>query len=307
VKTLLRNALIVVAVLSAGTAASAAPAGGPKKTIAVGGFEGSSGGAADADGLSAMLTAALLKDQHFVLVERQAMNQIQWEQQASQSGAVVPGGAAQSGRLVGASVLVRGTVTKFDPSSGGGSISLGGLNLLGGRNGGSLGVSDRTAVVEIALRLIDTSTGRIIASSSARGTASAKGFDASLYQRRGLSFGVSGFSETPIGQACQQAIDNAVKQIDAGMEQVPWSSSIVENTGDEIYVAGGTDEGMEAGTTLHVYRKVRDLTDPATGAVLETITSNVGTIQVREVHDKLSVATFVNGQPPARGDIVKLN
>jgi len=270
--------------------------GGPKKTIAVGGFEAAAGSPESGDGLSAMLTTALLKDPHFIVVERQAMDQIHWEQQAS---------GAPPGQVIGAGVLIRGTVTKFDPHSGGASMALGGL--LGSREAGSLGIGSSTAVVEITLRLIDTANGRIIASSSARGEASASNFDASLYQRRGLSIGVGGFSETPMGQACEKAIDKAVGVIDAAMEQVPWSSTIVDNDGDQIFVSGGADAGLQPGTTLHVYRKVKDLTDPATGAVLETITSAVGTIQVRDVHDKVSIAAFVAGAPPMRGDIVRLD
>ncbi len=296
----------IVSLLLLGGAAhadpSALPGGGPRKTIAVGGFEQGEGGAASADGLSAMLTAALLKDPHFVVVERQAMPQLQWEQQAA--GAMQPGSTPQSGQLLGASVLVRGTVTKFDPHAGGGGVSLGGFNVFGS-NAGSLGVGGQTAVVEVSLRLIDTTTGRVIASSSARGTSASKGFDVALYQRRGFSIGANGFSETPMGQACQQAIDAAVKQIDSGMERVPWNSAVVENTGDRIYVAGGVDENLQVGTRLKVYRKLRDITD-LSGAVLETITQPVATIELREVHDTVSVAAMVDGSPPLRGDLVKV-
>lgn len=287
--------------------ADGVPGGGLRKTIAVGGFDSAAESPTSGDGLSAMLVTALLKDSHFIVVERQAMPQLQWDQQAGQSGATVSGTSPQAGQLIGASVLVRGTVTKFDPHSGGGGVSLGGLGLFGRGDAGGVGITGQTATVEIKLRFIDTSTGRIIAGGSATGSASATGFDASFYQSRGLPFGVNGFSETPLGQASQKAIDNAVAKIDQAMEQVPWMSSIVENTGDEIYVAGGADENMQASTMLHVYRKVRDLTDPATGAVLETVTSTVGMIRMREVHDKVSVASYVDGSPPARGDIVKLN
>jgi len=298
--------LAVVAVLAVCGAADADPGhSGPRKTIAVGGFDAveTTGGATTADGLAAMLTAALLKDRRFVVVERQAMAQIQWEQQLGQSGVAAQGTTPAPGQMIGASVLVRGTVTKFDPHASGGSFGIGGPGLFGG-TAGALGVSNERAVVEINLRLIDTATGRIIDSSTASGSASAGGFDIRTYSHSGMSIGGSAFTESPLGKACQDAVNRAVERIGSGMEHVAWSALVVENTGDQLFIDAGADQNMQPGMTLHVIRKIRDLTDPATGAVLETLTEPVGDIQLREIHDKVSTAVVTSGSQPSRGDIV---
>ncbi|HEY0301303.1 MAG TPA: CsgG/HfaB family protein, partial [Rhizomicrobium sp.] len=262
-------------------------------------------GAATADGVSAMLTAALVKDGRFVVVERQAMTQIQWEQQLGQAGNAANGTAPSSGQLIGAGVLVRGTVTKFDPRGGGGGLSIGGAGLFGGVPG-TLGVNSQTAVVEIALRLIDTTTGQVIDSATASGTASATGFAVRAYTH-GLAIGGNGFAETPLGKACEDAVNHAVARIDLGMARAPWSALVVEGGIGTVYINAGARQNLRPGMTLSVSRNVHTLTDPATGVVLETITQPIAKLQIRDVHDTVSIATLVSGDAPLRGDIVRLD
>ena len=64
----------------------------------------------------------------------------------------------------------------------GGGISLG-SSMFGGNSG--VGMSGNTAVVEISLRLIDATTGQVISTSKAEGSASSKEFNATLYERDG--------------------------------------------------------------------------------------------------------------------------
>ncbi len=278
---------------------------GPKKTVAVGIFEAPQtlGGVGTGEGLSAMLTQALLKDGRVVVLERIAFGDIQGEQQLGQVGASTPDTAPKLGQLIGASVLIRGTVTKFNPQADGGSIGFG----LPFSSGGSIfGVNTQQAVVEIALRLIDPSTSQVIAVTAASGTASARGFNAELYKSDGMRIGGTGFQATPLGEAADKAIKQAVEQITASLGKVPWSAVVIDNINGAIFVSAGADRAVRAGTTLHVYRKVRDLTDPATGVVLDTLTDAVGTIQIQNVRDKTSLARVTGGGQPIRGDLLRL-
>jgi hypothetical protein len=59
--------------------------------------------------------------------------------------------------------------------------------------------------------------------------------------------------------------------------------------------------------TLHVYRRGKVLTDPDTGIVLDTLLTPVGTVRIDSVRDKVSIATLLSGDPPARGDLVRLD
>ncbi len=305
----MRRHLCIAAALVVFTAGAAgAPYVGPRKTIAVGGFEAAEtmGGAATADGLSAMLTAALVKDGRFVVAERNAMAQIQWEQTLGQTGGAAPGTAPPPGQLIGAGVLVRGTVTKFDPKAHGATFGIGGPSLFGSA-AGTIGLSGSQAIVEVTLRMIDTTTGQVIDTSSATGTASSGGFDVQSYHASGMQIGGGAFAESPLGKACEDAVNHALEHINLGMEHAPWSALIVDNTGDQIFLNAGANQNMQPGMKLHVIRKVRVLTDPATGVVLETITQPLADIEVKEVHEKVSIATLVSGSPPARGDVARLN
>jgi curli biogenesis system outer membrane secretion channel CsgG len=285
--------------------AGTVPHGGPKKSVSVVGFEAPElvQGGATPEELAALLVNALLKDGRFVVVERMAMADVQTEQALGQGGAVVAETAAQAGHFLGASAIIKGTVTKFEPAARGGSLGVGGIPFLGG---GGLGLNSTTSVVEISLRLIDTTTSQIIYTGTATGSASARALQVQG-TTHGYDWNSGGFMKTPLGEALQDAIQKSVDKIAAGMARVPWSASVIESSGTSVYITAGADQGIEPGMTLRVYHKNRELTDPTTGAVLDVMMDPVGTIQIATVRDKISIATITEGNPPARGDVVKLN
>jgi curli biogenesis system outer membrane secretion channel CsgG len=271
----------------------------PKKTVAVVGFEAPElvQGGATADELTALLVDALLRDGRFVVLERAALADVQSEQQLAH------GGASGTGHVQGASALIRGTVTKFEPAASGGSLGLGNVPFLGG---GGANATARTAEVSISLRVIDPTTGQILFVGSASGSATTKSVNvdasAGLYNWSG-----GAFLKTPLGEALQDAIRKSVGQIAIGMAKVPWSASVIDSDGTSVYITAGLDQGVWTGAVFHVYRKGKVLTDPSTGATLDVLYDSVGTIQVQTVRDKISIATITSGSPPARGDIVRIN
>jgi len=124
---------------------------------------------------------------------------------------------------------------------------------------------------------------------------------------RGPTVGATTFRNTPLGEAAESAINSAVKQVAMSMNNVPWSAPVVAFDDGKVYVGAGFAQNLRAGTTLRVYRKDRILTDPNTGVVLEILMKNVGTIQIQSVRDKVSVGIVTGGDPPARGDLAKLD
>jgi curli biogenesis system outer membrane secretion channel CsgG len=286
---------------------------GPKKTVfvdVVGAAEAMAGGAQAVgttnEGLNAMLVDALLRDGRFVVVERVALGDIQLEQQLGKGGATTAETAAASGQMLGASAIVRATVTKFESAAGGGGLQMG--LPLGRFLSGAAGVTGQHAMVEFNLRIIDTSTGQVVSTSKASGTASSTSANVSATNNRsGANVGTTAFQNTPLGEAAESAIGAAVKQIALGMENVPWSALVVAFDADNVYVSAGAAQNLKAGAALHVYRKGKVLTDPATGVVLETLMTNVGTIQIQSVNAKVSIGKVTGGDPPARGDLVKFD
>jgi hypothetical protein len=230
---------------------------------------------------------------------------VQAEQGLGQSGATNAETAAKPNQLIGASALIRGAVIKYEPAAGGASVGVAGLPM-GSWFGSRATASHKQAVLVIQLRLIDTTTGQVISTSTAEGTASANDVSADVVNgKTGMALGGELFQNTPIGQAAQDAIKKAVEQIAAGMRSVPWSAPIVDASGT-IYVGAGADRNLTAGTTLVVYRTGKVLTDPGTGETLDIEMQRVGEIQIDSVRAKVSTATLKDGDPPMRGDVCKL-
>lgn len=256
---------------------------GLRKTIAVDTFRATEavGGSITADGMTAMLTQALVEDGRFLVIED------------------------GDGGPMAASAIVRGAVTKYEAAAGGGGMSISG-GPLGGLLGGRASTRNQTAVIEIALRLVDASTGQVISTSSAEGRASSRTSEAGLVDNWGGGrLGGEIFRATPIGQAGQDAIVRAVDQIASGMRRVAWSAMVVEATEGGVYLNAGADRNVQPGLTLNVWRPGRTLTDPGTGEVLDVEMARIGSVRIETVRDRLSIASVVDGEPPMRGDVLK--
>jgi len=305
-----RNAILAYAatlLLSAPALAqnASAPFNGLKKSVTVAAFEAPelTVGGATADELNALLVDALLRDGRFVVLERATLVDMTNEQTLSQGGAVAAGGVAQPARFLTGSAIIRGTVTKFDPGTHGGSLSVGGFPFLGG---GGLGVSSQTAEVTISLRVIDSTTGQVLHMGSAKGHATTKSIQVQA-RTGGYDWNGGSFLKTPLGEALQDAIRKTVDEIGLAMAKVPWSALVSEFDSGNVYLTAGENQGVAEGQIFHVYRKGKVLTDPASGVVLDVLLDPVGTIQVRSVREKISIATVISGEAPARGDVVKVD
>ena len=127
-----------------------------KKRVAVSRFEDRSGGGYShlGEGISDMLATALVKSGKFIVVERQDLEKIMQEQKLGESGLVTEQSAAKVGKLLGVDLLVIGSVSEFGTSQReiGASVPL---------FGGS--ITQKNARAAIDLRLVNTTTGEIIA------------------------------------------------------------------------------------------------------------------------------------------------
>ena len=306
-----------------GQAALPLPPNGPKKRIAVARFDAS--GAIDGqypgwnigDGLAAQLTTALLNSGHFIVVERGELAGVLREQEMAAQKIVSKETATQIGRLLGAQFLVRGSVTEFSQSAGGGGVRAGvgtgifgggpfGGILGGGGLGGALGLQTTHGVVAMDLRLIDTTTGQVLQSQRAEAKLEQRGVSADINVKQ-VAFGGDAFDKTVLGQATRQAIDQAVAFIIRSMAPMPWTARVVEVAGDQVYINAGTSAGLKPGDLFTVTAVVKELTDPDSGAVLATVEDTRGEIEVVSVQEKLSIARMRMPFETKRGDLVKFS
>lgn len=285
-----------------------APYTGVKKRIAVAKFDAVVISAAHftgwdiGGGLAAQLTTALVESGRFVVVERAILSDILREQQLGAQRLVPKETAAQVGKLIGAQVLIVGSVTEFEQAEKGGSLGIG----LGGRSMGlGLGGQAIEGHVGMDVRLVDTTTGQVLTSKRVEAKASATGVSLTV-DTRDVTFGGDAFYKTPIGQAARQAIHEAVALIVREMEGVPWTGRVADLLGDRVLVNAGQDMNLRTGMVLVVSGVVKEVTDPATGVSLGVIEALLGEIQIEQVQEKFSVARLITGSLPKRGDLLRL-
>lgn len=284
---------------------------GPMRTVTVGGFQ-SMGAFTEkygdwdiGSGLSAMLTSALVDSGRFIVVERAALSDILSEQELTAAGlSNGSNAAAQTGQLMGVQLLIYGAVTEFDNRLKSGGFSIGVSKSLWK---GGAGRKKTEGIVAFDFRVVNTSTGEIIESHSVSKTITAKGFDISVGYKD-VSMGDRNFSKTPLGQASREAITQAVHLIAESAANTNWTGSVVEIEGREIYLNAGHTSGVQAGDEFIVEHIDRVMTDPETGEVLLVRKTELGTLRVMDVLEKLSVGVFepTGNQSPQRGDLVIL-
>ena len=119
-------------------------------------------------GISDMLVDKLLKDGKYRLVERSALDKILAEQNFSNSDRADSNTAAKIGKVLGVDAIIIGSITQFGRDDqhtnvGGGGYGLGRFGL------GGVGTSKAKAVVGITARVINVSTGEILASVQGQG------------------------------------------------------------------------------------------------------------------------------------------
>ncbi len=279
-----------------------------KKRIAVMRFESTDkfGGGDVGEGLSAMLSNELSKSGRFIIVERAALPDILGEQTLAKKGLTTPQSGAKTGKLLGAQILVRGTVTDFESSKkgGGGQISLSGTRL---PIGGVIGGASMTAHIAIDLRLIDATTGEIIDTYEAEGEAkgSSSHFGIS-HTGTGLGLGTEQFKKTPLGKAARNIIKDMVARIIEKADDIPWTGRISDVSDGKVYVNAGKDVGLSSGDTLNIYVVSKEITDPETGAILGVEEHRLGSLRIDSVKPKYSTGTLLEGSEPKSGDIVRI-
>jgi curli biogenesis system outer membrane secretion channel CsgG len=298
-RVVLSLAGVAVAGLFPSTAATGATL---KKIVAVSRFENKTawkGQVSLDDGMADQLTDALMQSGQFVVLERQTLGDVVAEQDLANSGRAQKSQSAQTGKLVNAQILVKGTVTEFENKSEGSDSGV-------GFGGFKVGAKREEAHVGLIIRLIDTTTGEVLDSQRVEGKATAGGTSFGM-NVAGVQFGTSGFAKTPLGKATQMAIDNAVNIIATKLKTIPFQARIVKVSGDdEVLISGGQKTGISEGDVFTIYSVGEALVDPATGEQLGSELEKKGTVKVTKVEEKYAKAKSDGSLKGVRaGDIVK--
>jgi len=267
-------------------------------------------------GIADLLVTGLVKDGSYSVIERKALDKIMAEQNFSNSNRADPTSAAKIGKLLGVDAILVGSITKFGNETkktglGGSGGNWGGYGL------GGFGHSKSNANVGIDARLVNVDTGEIMAVAEGQGTSSRSstsmnggggswhGFGAGH-----ADFGSSDFQNTIIGEATKNAVDDLTKSLVGDVGKVGVRTITVEGLvaavdGGQIILNVGGRAGVKVGDQLSVMRVTKEIKDPATGAVIRRLTTNIGVVKATDVDDASAVCSPVSGTDFKVGDAVK--
>jgi curli biogenesis system outer membrane secretion channel CsgG len=168
-------------------------------------------------GIADLIVDGLVEDGTYRVIERKRLDAILAEQNFSNSDRADPAAAkvAKLGKALGVKFLIVGSITRFGMEDK--SMKVGGGGWGGGKFGlGEVGTKKGKATVAIAARLIDTSTGEIMAVAKSDGTSSRSGLllgGAANHAGGGIEFGSSNFRETVLGEATEAAVKGVVAKL----------------------------------------------------------------------------------------------
>jgi curli biogenesis system outer membrane secretion channel CsgG len=170
------------------------------------------------NGMADMLNDALLKSNRFIVLERQTLTDVLQEQDLAASGRVSRETGAPIGAIEGADLLIKGSVTEFEPGSAGAGAAGAAAGFFGWPGavvGGVLG-SVRQSHVAIIIQVIDAKTSRLLFSTTVEGKANDFNLGGLLGGFGGSGGGVGGlgtWQKTPVEKAIRIAILEAVKEL----------------------------------------------------------------------------------------------
>lgn len=236
------------------------------------------------------LVTQLVKSNKFTVIERAQLQAILQEQQLGASGLTNPGTAAKIGQLLGAQLIMTGSITQF-------SIERTQLGIRG------IGGSYSKAESKLDVRVVDTTTGEILLAAEGTGSKRMGG---------GYFKGVSGertFDAGAAAEALRPAVEHVVQEIvgqtfnvTSLTPPVP-AAQIVGARDGSFYINKGQGAGIKVGQRFAVQHVVDEIKD-ADGRLLDKVIEETGVLEVTQVLSQSAVCKLVSGKA-AVNDTVK--
>lgn len=284
-----------ITLVQAETTIPAPPEGNLRYSITVSKFKNEAGwhGQWDlGDGFTTIMTNILYESGWFIVLGDSEMRDAAMaEQDFGASGRTAKGKkTAQIGRMTPAQLLVRGSITHVqdDTGSAGGGFNFKGI---------SIGGSGGQAELNITIYLVDSETGQVKASTDVIGRSGKRGFTLGYHgsELGGLTGAGGAQQKDNVGKAAEDAVGQAVQFLIQQLEGIPWEGSIVMVKGNDIIINRGSREGVQVGRKFKV-GSVEQLVDPDTGEVLDSEMTQVGTLVVNKVKEKIAYCTAESGK-----------
>lgn len=272
-----------------------------KRSIAVAPI-GSTGGTVSwisGEALQAQMITELDKTGRYRVVERENLAGILQEQDLAAQGRMRKGSGAKSGDLEGAQLMIKCIITDAEEATSDGTS--GGF--------GGFGGSKKKTVYRVTMdvRVYDTTTGLILDTANIS-TEQVKKSKGGGFGIGGLRLGKSKSKGDTTGDITRELIRKCIAAVDKVAEVHAWKSKVLTVRGDKIIILGGSRDGLEPNMKFTLFELGEALIDEDTGEVLdEGEETEIGTIQLTKVKDKISYATMASGTgTAAKGNVVRL-
>ncbi len=232
-----------------------------------------------------ILEGELQRSGKFMMVSHSGMDEVLNLQAVGQSGVINPSTVVEAGRLVGANAIINGSVSEFGIKKSGFSVP------------GVVGTKALLARAVVDIHLIDGTTGVIIMSETAEGTAETSA-------TKILNIGGEGtYDETLAGKALRGAVASLVEKITAKLNEVPWEGFILSSEGQSAFITGGADVGLRSGMEFEVMTAGKQVTAP-NGKTYSLPGQTKGLLQVTDVMPDIAQGRIVSGHA-AKDDVVR--
>lgn len=176
-----------------------------------------------AGGLRDMMINALFNSRRFIVLERQNIDKIGWEQEFSHSASVGNKTRVPVGQIEGAELLLIGSLNTLDAKQSGGNIGgvissvisqMGYFGTPNAEQSTEADLSWENAKAAMDVRLVDARTSRVVAATTVKGKATSMAVGASktsyTYNAGDLPVGFSAYQNTPVEDAFRKMVDAAV-------------------------------------------------------------------------------------------------
>lgn len=157
-------------------------------------------------------------------------------------------------------------------------IIIGSITEYGRKNVGKQGVFSTTKVqtveAAVSIRIAEVSTGLIIYSDEAKGSA-----ELTTKQTMGVG-SKADFDATLSDKAISEAIGQLVENIINKCTDKPWRTYFLSYDNDAVLIAGGASQGIEVGDTFIIKSKGKSVKNPQTGIMIELPGKEIGTATI---------------------------
>ena len=237
------------------------------------------------------IVTQLVKTGKFSVIERAQLEAILAEQRIGQTGLVNPATAARVGQLLGAQLIMTGSITQF-------SIERTQLGYRG------IGGAYSKAESRLDARVIDTTTGEVLLAADGAGSKRmGGGYFNGVHAERTFDAGAAAEALRPAVTAVVSMVTTQSFKVAATLAPTAASAQIVGSHDGSFYLNKGENAGIKIGqrfTVKHVVDEIKD----ADGRVLDKVTKTTGVLEVTQVLTQSAIAKVVEGSA-AQGDVVE--